>query len=520
MPNQALIEAGSRFAMDSASLMRAETQRIPSALRRMGPQHAADELDEAFSLEGRALHPTLRLLLTTGPIVLADLFALLLSGLAAVAVLHLLKLPDSHLLGPAMPLVLLPLVLVYLAADLYNSAGSHAVIELRQLVKINTIVYLAFIAASALSGRRPGWPVFFAVAWAGSVALVPVLRSIVRRWCSRQPWWGSPTLIISSGASAQRTIQGLLDHPTSGLRPSCVFNPAAGHHRGAVLDVPVVNTPERAIEFATASRIRYGIIAMPDASDLELTRVVAQFGAHLPRLLIISEATPLGLWSDPRHCGGAVGMEVQNRLIQFLPQSTKAAMDLTLTILGGTVILPLFAVLALAVKLSSRGPVFYAHTRIGRGGRKFRAWKFRTMVVNGDQVLQARLAADPAARAEWEQDHKLRDDPRVTGLGRWMRKTSLDELPQLWNVLKGDMSLVGPRPIIDAEVEKYGGVYKNYKGVKPGITGLWQVSGRNNTTYAERVRLDQYYVRNWSPWVDAYILAKTITTLITRDGAY
>jgi lipopolysaccharide/colanic/teichoic acid biosynthesis glycosyltransferase len=101
-----------------------------------------------------------------------------------------------------------------------------------------------------------------------------------------------------------------------------------------------------------------------------------------------------------------------------------------------------------------------------------------------------------------------------------MRKTSLDELPQLWNVLKGDMSLVGPRPIIDAEVEKYGGVYKNYKGVKPGITGLWQVSGRNNTTYAERVRLDQYYVRNWSPWVDAYILAKTITTLITRDGAY
>jgi len=135
-------------------------------------------------------------------------------------------------------------------------------------------------------------------------------------------------------------------------------------------------------------------------------------------------------------------------------------------------------------------------------------------------MLEACLTRDPAARREWERDHKLRNDPRVTRIGAFLRKSSLDELPQLWNVLVGEMAIVGPRPIVQKEVVKYGRVYRKYKSVKPGITGLWQVSGRNDTTYAQRVAYDQYYARNWSPWLDVHILASTLRVVFFRDGAY
>jgi Undecaprenyl-phosphate galactose phosphotransferase WbaP len=194
-------------------------------------------------------------------------------------------------------------------------------------------------------------------------------------------------------------------------------------------------------------------------------------------------------------------------------------MDLGLAFAMGLLILPFVVLIALAIKLTSPGPVFYGQTRIGRGRRTFRAWKFRTMRVDADEVLAKVLAEDDDLREEWERTHKLRKDPRVTGIGQILRKTSLDELPQIWNVFRGDMSLVGPRPVVEAEAAKYDEGFGPYLCVRPGITGLWQVSGRNRTTYAERVRLDEYYVDNWSPWLDLNILARTVHAVLTGDGA-
>jgi lipopolysaccharide/colanic/teichoic acid biosynthesis glycosyltransferase len=142
------------------------------------------------------------------------------------------------------------------------------------------------------------------------------------------------------------------------------------------------------------------------------------------------------------------------------------------------------------------------------------------MAVNGDEILKRHLERSPVARLEWERDQKLKDDPRVTWIGKWLRKYSFDELPQLWNVLVGDMSLVGPRPIVKAEIVKYGAAYSLYQRVIPGITGLWQVSGRNLTTYEERIAFDEYYVRNWSVWLDIYILVRTVRTVLTGHGAF
>jgi Undecaprenyl-phosphate galactose phosphotransferase WbaP len=225
-------------------------------------------------------------------------------------------------------------------------------------------------------------------------------------------------------------------------------------------------------------------------------------------------------WMRTRDCGGVVGLEVRRELLRRRARLTKRAMDYTLALGGGALILPWIAIVAILVKLSSHGPAFYGQPRIGEGGRNFRAWKFRTMVENADEILEGCLRANPELEAEWDAQHKLRSDPRVTRIGKFLRQTSLDELPQIWNVLRGEMSLVGPRPIVRHEVEKYAEEFDLYLKVRPGITGLWQVSGRSETTYEERVGMDGHYVRNWSVWLDIYLLARTVGVVLRKQGAY
>ena len=165
------------------------------------------------------------------------------------------------------------------------------------------------------------------------------------------------------------------------------------------------------------------------------------------------------------------------------------------------------------------GPAIFGHMRVGCGGRLFRCYKFRTMQPNAEQVLKAVLERDPLLRMEWERDHKLAEDPRVTRIGKWLRRTSLDEVPQLLNVIRGEMALVGPRPITMAELHRYGPARWHYLSVLPGMTGLWQVSGRNRIGYDRRVELDEFYVKNRSAWIDCKILAKTLRVVLSREGA-
>jgi Undecaprenyl-phosphate galactose phosphotransferase WbaP len=204
----------------------------------------------------------------------------------------------------------------------------------------------------------------------------------------------------------------------------------------------------------------------------------------------------------------------------FLYRVVKRGLDLVLVVCLSLLLLPLLLVIAAAVWLSSPGPILFSHRRIRRHGEFFTMWKFRTMCINSGEVLEQYLAAHPEARAEWRRTHKLKSDPRVTRVGRFLRRTSLDELPQLWNVMNGSMSLVGPRPIVAAEVEKYGEYFNDYCAVKPGVTGLWQVSGRSELTYPQRVRLDSRYSKEWSLRGDAKILMRTWSSVVNRDGAY
>jgi undecaprenyl-phosphate galactose phosphotransferase len=184
------------------------------------------------------------------------------------------------------------------------------------------------------------------------------------------------------------------------------------------------------------------------------------------------------------------------------------------------IFLPVLLILYVIVYISSNGNPLYKQRRIGKDGNDFNIYKFRTMKVDAAEILEEILENDPIAKAEWEKEFKLKDDPRITKVGKFLRRTSLDELPQLYNVFQGKMSLVGPRPIIKDEIEKYGEYFSYFTAVKPGITGLWQVSGRNDISYEERVRLDVWYVRNWSMELDIMILVKTAAIVVMRKGSY
>ena len=198
----------------------------------------------------------------------------------------------------------------------------------------------------------------------------------------------------------------------------------------------------------------------------------------------------------------------------------KRFIDIVLVLISTPVTLPLLGIVAAVVMLSSPGPILYSHRRIRKNGAFFSMWKFRTMCLNSAEVLEEYLSKHPAARTEWNKTQKLRGDPRITPIGGFLRRYSLDELPQLWNVLTGQMTLVGPRPIVAAEVEKYNDSFDCYCRVKPGLTGLWQVSGRSELSYDARVALDCDYVNRWSLRRDAVILLKTFSTVLKQDGAF
>jgi exopolysaccharide production protein ExoY len=197
----------------------------------------------------------------------------------------------------------------------------------------------------------------------------------------------------------------------------------------------------------------------------------------------------------------------------------KRAFDIAGALLFFTLFLPIYLAVALGVLLTSRGPIFYTQERIGQHGRSFRFYKFRSMVENSEEVFNSFLDSDHEARDQWERYQKLDRDPRITWFGQFIRRTSLDELPQFWNVLLGDMSIVGPRPCMPKQKNLYGAHWGAYCAVRPGLTGLWQVSGRNRLTYDQRVQLDAQYVRKWSIWLDLRILARTVGVVLTGHGS-
>ncbi len=456
----------------------------------------------------------------TAVLIGADSFALLLSVVISVAAKVLLQ-GEVNLHGY---ILLWPFLFVFLAVyagiGLYSKVSIGAPDELRRATVASTVLFVCLAAITvSLRGARQNftWTLFLAIII--TIALVPLMRECARQLFARESWWGYPTVVFGAGPVAQMVVRAMLKEPGLGLKPVAVLDDL--EHKTHIHGVPVYGGTDLAPALLPPNRAAYAVFAMPDVPHSDLLPMIERYAANFSRVLVIPELTNFAsLWVQPRSVGGMLGLELRQQVLQREHQISKRLLDLLFCLAGSVVVAPLCALIALAIKLDSRGPALYCQRRIGYGNKVFTAWKFRSMVTNADAALEQYLEENPELRDEWERDHKLKNDPRVTAVGRFLRKTSLDELPQLWNVLTGDMSLVGPRPIVDKEVSRYGRSFDLYTRVKGGLTGLWQVSGRNDTSYEERVQLDVYYVRNWSVWLDLCILFRTIAVVLLRKGAY
>ena len=276
-------------------------------------------------------------------------------------------------------------------------------------------------------------------------------------------------------------------------------------------------------EIIRDSGVKTVIITAPGMDGTRLEKLVAKIQPLVRDILFVPDLMmlPLGhVGVEPFYTEKVFMLSIRNNLARRRNRLAKRIFDLAATVVGGLLILPILLILAVLVGVDNKGRIIFAHRRVGRKGKLFPCYKFQSMVPDAQERLEEYLAKNPEARKEWEESFKLTNDPRVTKLGAFLRKTSLDELPQLWNVLMGDMSLVGPRPIVTKEVERYGDSIREYYMVPPGITGMWQVNGRSDTTYEERVAMDTWYVRNWSVWIDLVYLFKTVKTVFTGKGAY
>lgn len=405
---------------------------------------------------------------------------------------------------------------------LYPAYGVHRAEKLRGYVIgiLSSLVVLAVIRPLLFPSND-----LLLVAWVGAtMAMLPLMyavRVMTQRLLQMVGLWGRSILVLGAGATGSRIVEGLVAQPLLGLTPVAVFDDderKVGRH---IAGIPVVGDLASAQPFASKYCIEHAVLAMPRSGREVMAEMAAAGESPFKRLQIVPDLPGMPVATvQASNLNDLLALEVRNNLKIPRNRLVKRVFDLVVATLGTLAISPILLFIALLICIDSQGPALYTQERIGMGGRHFHVWKFRTMVRDADAVLQRDLETNPELMAEWVANHKLNRDPRVTRIGRFLRKSSLDELPQLINVFRGDMSLVGPRPIVDAEVGRYRDQFDLYALVRPGMTGYWQISGRSETSYDRRVELDGFYTRNWSIWFDFVILFATIRVVVRGRGAF
>lgn len=382
---------------------------------------------------------------------------------------------------------------------------------------IFAVLDLSLVAFSKWNFSRLVWM----MTWVLVLVLVPLGRIITKRMLNKLGLWKKHTIIIGSGRNAIEAYAALQSEEVLGFRVSA-FVCSTGPCDEVVAGVPVIDSEEQLWRIANVESTQFIVALEFEEHALRdwWLKNLAKHNCRSVSVIPTLRGVPLyGTDMSFIFSHEVMILRVSNNLAKRSSRIVKRLFDI---IGSASIIVLLSPVLAfLAYKVSrDGGKSIYGHERIGHNGKKFKCLKFRSMVMNSQEVLENLLSTDPEARKEWDKDFKLKNDPRITKIGHFIRKTSLDELPQLWNVLKGEMSLVGPRPVIEAELERYAGDVDYYLMAKPGMTGLWQVSGRNDIDYDTRVYFDAWYVKNWALWNDIAILFKTIGVVLKRDGAY
>lgn len=409
---------------------------------------------------------------------------------------------------------------IYFSMGLYPGVGLGPVEELRRLsigatLGMMGLMGLSFYLRSVNEWSRAALGLTYIFILFGTL----FARNLMRRIAKRLDIWGLPVAIIGETEETEHVFASLQRNWLNGLRPVLCMRVDSLDH---IFPPPSQKKNARQWDDQKLFEgIDIAIIVPHQLPMSAVKNVMLHSSHHFQRVIVMLNESRMGpMWFTPLLLSDHLGLEVRCQLINPLHQAVKRLVDLGLIFISLPVLILVFLLLMFVIKFDSPGPIFYTQKRIGRDGRDIFIWKFRTMMKNAESILEAMLEKDDALRREWERNFKLKNDPRVTRVGGFLRRTSLDELPQLWNVLKREMSLIGPRPIVAEEISLYGDDFEISKQVPPGMTGMWQVSGRNDLSYEERIGLDVYYVQNWSIWLDIHILIRTLLVVLKGLGAY
>ncbi len=451
----------------------------------------------------------------------SDALLIVLSVLASVFIRNLFFTPaapyDMYL--SVLPVIVPLFMMAFYARGLYPGFGIDVIDEIRNIFYTSSIIYglmagLTFFINDFWDFSR----LSFMMSWAITFLTVPLGRSFIKKMFCDKSWWGIPVIIIGAGNAGKEVIMSLRKHKKLGLRPIVAVDDNVDTW-GYIEGIPVIGGLDVIPDLQKKLKVEQSIIAMPKVQSEVQRKIIMKYSKHFENTIVIPNLFGIStLWVSTKEFGGLLGLEVKQTLMKRSARIQKRLFDITLSSMLTLMALPVIGVVSALIWLDSKGKILFKQTRMGIHDGRFKIVKFRTMHTDAEERLDELLEKNPELKAEYEIYHKLNDDPRLTRIGKFLRKFSLDELPQFWNVVKGEMSLIGPRAYIPWEKIKMGGNDEMILQVKPGISGLWQVTDRNESSFEERIMIDIYYIRNWSMFLDLYILARTISVVFSGKG--
>ena len=460
-------------------------------------------------------------------LVLTDAFALVLALAAAVAVTSAvlgrlaLGIGDVRILMVGVPMwIVLARIFGLYHVDT-RRVDHSASEEVGPLLLMTTLwSWLLLFGQLTAGAERPQLFELFAV-WAASLVTVPVVRSIVRQWARGRDWYGQNAIVVGVGREADLVITRLQRHPEYGVNVLAVVDARGDSDGSSICGVPVVDGSDDILDVVETLAVERVIVASTGddiAERTQLLHTLASSGVHVDA--VPRDVELLGSKADLHQIEGLPLITLPAVRLAYSSLLLKRAMDLTIALPAMIVLSPFLAWCAVRIKLETPGPVFFRQQRIGRDGEPFELLKFRSMAVTAEADKPSVAAMNVHGGGIDSGMFKIPDDPRVTKFGRWIRRHSIDELPQLWNVVKGDMGLVGPRPLIPSEDSQVVGHLRRRLDLTPGMTGMWQVLGRADIPFEDMVRLDYLYVTNWSLGGDFKLLLRTLGAVLRGKGAY
>ncbi|MEK6221785.1 MAG: undecaprenyl-phosphate galactose phosphotransferase WbaP [Chloroflexota bacterium] len=412
------------------------------------------------------------------------------------------------------------LVLIFALSDLYPGYGLTSVTEMERLVKSISVSFILLGITIYILRLFTNFPrSIFLFTWFISIVLLTSWRILFRNRLSLRPFYGSPFILIVNEEEDYSVLEVIRRCRRLGWNADALLTLGSSKSDAVEIEgLHIIDDIRYLKEYVKKRKIDTVFVA--DKLIDQDSSLLRSLTNNFKRIVLVYPLNDMGsVWVKPLDLEGQLGIELRFHLLEPIAILVKRSVDILLSAILLIVLFPLILLLIIVIRLDSPGQALYGHKRVGQSGKLFSVHKFRTMYIDADERLTQILESDATRRAEFEKHRKIVNDPRVTRVGKWLRKFSLDEIPQFWNVIVGEMSLIGPRAVTQQEVDAYGDKSSIILRVRPGITGWWQVMGRHRTTWEQRVRLEVYYVSNWSLWMDVYITFKTIWVILSGQGA-